>query len=91
MQSKKALSGIVPELQDDSLRQMRDIQYILNDPLRVLDDPLLNKNKAIEAAKNDGITPKTSKPETGSSIMLQLGEERRGLIRDKYYKRIGEE
>lgn len=56
MQSKKALSGIVPELKDDSLKQMRDIQYILNDPLRVLDDPLLKKDKAIEAVKKDKIT-----------------------------------
>ena len=56
----------------------------------MLDDPL-TKKEAKEMEKEKQKDSDSKKPETGSSILLQLGQERRGLIRDKYYKRIGEE
>jgi len=56
----------------------------------MLDDPL-TKKEAKEMEKEKQKDSDLKKPETGSSILLQLGQERRGLIRDKYYKRIGEE
>ena len=75
---KSVLKKIIPELGEDPLKKLRDIQEILDDPLgenRVKVEPPEEANKI----------------KSGSRIMLDVTRERRDLIRIKYNKRISEE
>jgi hypothetical protein len=69
----------VPEWGEDPLKKLRDVQEILADPL------------GERKAEDEKLPAVEDKSKTGSKILLDLNQERRNLIQQKYNRRISEE